>query len=267
MSLNNYGAHYAGLFQKYLEALDVHYKQIAALATDEVVQRGVFGDRRAVAGQAFAVCSHTKQREIESVAENIIRVMCTLASEMFAPPGLTVQIERERFKVPYSNPESFDARAVWAELLRLYSEGRGESMAYRATARSLTNAFRIDAGDELSSKCGRVVLEHPIALNAFDKPKTKLTYESRGRVVATLRALHAVALWSDVPDANQLLAGADRFDSNRGAVILRERVPVSGALHVVTYSNKFEFQFSQEFALSLQEFIGIYAPVEVDVVS
>lgn len=265
MKTINYGALYSGLFQQYVAAHEAHQRALKAITAAEAVVRD--DDQSAsVAGYAFTVCDLTNTNAIEKIAEDVVRLLACLAAHVFAAPGTQLTIDVEALKHQFvwpvrSEPVNFNASAVWDELARLYGAGQGEEVAFRDVAKKIVSAFRISGDDELVTKTGRVVLSHSIWLNSYDKPRTVLSYSSLDNVVELLRKLRAVALWGDDSRAAlDLEHASEHMQLSRGVLTSRERLTISECLHIVTYHSRFEFQLSQAFAATLQEFLAHYAP-------
>lgn len=265
MNTIDYGAVYSELFQQYVAANETHQKALRAITAAEALQRDD-DQTGSVAGYAFTVCDLTNAKTVESIADDVVRVLVCLASQVFAAPGtrLSLDVKALQHQFVWSvrhDLVNFNARAVWDELTRRFGRGSGEAVSYRAVAKSIVSEFRISAEDELVTKTGRVVLNRRVWLNSYDKPKTVLSYDSLDGIVALLRSLRAVAIWGGDSDAALDLENASgHMQLSRGVVNSRARLTISECLHIVTFHNRFEFRLSQPFASVLQAFLAQYEP-------
>jgi hypothetical protein len=217
-------------------------------------------------------------------AREVCRRLVWRAEKVFAPPGARLSIDEheihDKFTVAFDRPRhnfhdeerpdfdaedkaiiaalaKFDPLAVWKWLEKRYGGKKGKDLGYTQTAETLVRELNLQAGNQIKTMGGRVILNKRVYGAAVGgKRCIGFSDESPSQ---TMMALAAVAGWTDnigaAHDLNRiaqhLRPGAD--------ITSRERFVAEDCLEVITYNSRIELRLEPAFAGKLQEFISTYS--------
>lgn len=206
----------------------------------------------------------------KEAAKHVFGDLVRLAETRFSPAGTRLSIETcdidEHFSYRENDFKNFDPVTLWAYLTEAFGS-QGEDIAYTQAADPIMAHFYIEAGKPIKTVSGQIVLDKRVWIDSIDKKycgTNKLSHSCVQELQSLCYALSSFASWADDPMlAGQLKAFARDNVSTRDPIQSRARFPL-GALNspsvmVTTYTTRFEFRFSPETGLLLQEFLGLYA--------
>lgn len=191
------------------------------------------------------------------------------AEKRFAPVGGKLSIDEEaineKFQFDEKKPDAFNLKSLWEYLEKSYGGQAGEDRAWQQTANSLIDVFSLKFKNEVVRKGGRTILTLGVYIDDITKKfshKNVLHYNAHEKVVKALSELKAFAVWQqNLGLAGDLASLNGKFWHGRNEeIVSREKFECGDdhELAMVTYTNKFEFSFSDACAAQLQLFLGTY---------
>ena len=208
-------------------------------------------------------------RQRKKAAQHVFAQLILKAEQQFAPSGARLNIEKfeveEHFKLRDHDFMNFCPVSVWDYLVKEYGT-QGEDLAYTQAADPIMKLFNIEPDQPIKTIGGQITLERRVWIDSFDKKfsnQNNLTYGCHTDIATLCNALSSFAVWSGNPI---LAADLKRFSSNlfhNKTITSRARYPLGSAkspsITVITFTTRFEFRFSEETGLKLQEFLYLYA--------
>lgn len=219
--------------------------------------------REQVLGKSFNFFSQRKE-----AAQHVFGELIRLAESQFAPAGTRLKIDStdvdDHFHLRENDFSNFDPVAVWAYLESEF-KSQGEDLAYAQAADPIIQAFNIDANQPIETVGGQIVLNKRVWIDSIDKKFSNvnnLSYGCGQDVYKLCMALVTFAAWAELP----LLVGGlhqfahaysrnSRINSRERHALGHDKIP---DVTVITYTSRFEFRFSPDAGLKLQEFLALY---------
>lgn len=206
------------------------------------------------------------RRDVEKTASRIFSRMISYAEEKFAPSGGNLSIDGGEVKMALGlddDPvENLDIEALWNHLEQNYGGTRGEEIAYSQAAAKLVREFSLSQKNNVETKAGKIILNLGVYLDGLDRKwngASNLSYNSQEGVCKTLLALASFASWAGLGELEGALNGQASSWWRNKRIDSRRRYVISGDMALVTYHNRFEFQFTPTLAEQFQIFIGTFA--------
>lgn len=205
----------------------------------------------------------------EGSAKHVFGELLKCAEKQFAPSGARLNIDATRierhFKLAENAYLNFDPTGVWAYLQNEYGT-KGEAIAYTQAADPIMRQFGIKPDHEIKTIGGQIVLERRVWIDTNIKKlnrKNILCYTCGQELQGLCSALSTFASWAGDEDLASALLHFAHSNRTNASFISRTRWPLGSGcrppMMVVTFATRFEYRFSPELGLKLQEFLGLYA--------
>jgi hypothetical protein len=265
------GKHYAGIFASFCQSITNYGKQIDVLVEQERVVSKIKEDY----GQSLREAKVDVAKQIEKIAGEMIERMIWLAQDLFAPEGAALKIDESSVKkacgylkhdYDFSNKidwSEFNPSKVWDHLVRTYGGEKGEEEGHRQTAAAIVKEFYIRPGKPIKTVGGRMVLDITVYIDSIHKKYSKtnqLDYGCIEHIAKALMALRGFAVWAGLDDLAASLSSVQYSIADHRNKDIVSRASYGGyGIRVITYLNKYEFQFDPQVAELLQVFLGSYA--------
>lgn len=218
-----------------------------------------------ILGESFNFSGQRKK-----AAQYLFNTLVRKAEKDFGPPGAALTIDKleveKHFKLREAEYfETLDLIAVWQHLTDEYGL-QGVDLAYTQAADQIVKHFLIRADQPIKTVSGQIVLERVVWIDGFDKKHFKrnnLSHGSREEVFKLCHDLAAFAIWAGDPLLAEELKRFGAHTCNNATLDSRARYPLGSpkcpSVTIVKFTTRFEFRFSAELGLKLQEFLGLYA--------
>lgn len=148
---------------------------------------------------------------------------------------------------------TFDPDRIWREIERRYGEGRGPEIARRQLASMLVQEFRLSKAPPKRVR-DRLEVTHSV-YSYFSMGVRKLRDD--GTVVRVLRALHAIAVWGELPEVAGRLEIAVNGHWRDMEIISRQKIEM-GYLSIIPMHEQWTYQLHGELGNRFQEFIAAF---------
>ncbi|WP_020504308.1 hypothetical protein [Lamprocystis purpurea] len=269
----NPGEVYADLWREYVAARRAFDARSNALAQREASELAI----EAFSQQTFSKDTYESRTDLTKRAAAIVARLVGMANEAFTPTGCPA------LSIPYGDfqtrfvteacadragrgdvfrPEQFDPAALWRELEQDYGGEKGVALAYRKAACCIDGEFDLRPGAVVERRREGIVLSTRVYIDSSFETRTRkpLSWGRQGELAQLLGYLQTFAVWAE--DASNLAGGLEetkrRLCDRDYAVVSRQRIRVSPALHIVTYHTRFEFIFGAAIGVQLQLFLALY---------
>lgn len=208
----NPGETYQALWNAWREAAE----QTTAIADLMATLQGLVDqDQAPFLASPLYPSSRDLQPVAREMAVQIVRRLVAIAAERFTAPGLPrLELCADRYAAQFIrqdgpraadrfDPSAFDPAAVWSVLDAELAAGKGAELAYRATAKTLADSFRLRPGAPVERRKAGLVLRLAVYRDTLWTEYLRVGYQSTQRIAESLEALASLAMWADQAEAAQ----------------------------------------------------------------